>query len=264
MYRRKLLLMLLVFGGISQAQSEEIRIAVASNFTNAMRAIAQEFEQSSKHKLKISYGSSGKFVAQIQHGAPFDVFFSADQDKVHALRQRGLIVSGSQFTYALGSLVLWSSKEGFINEANYQQRLRSGSFSKLAIANPKLAPYGLAAVQTLDQLSLKETTQSKWIQGENIAQTYQFVSSGNADLGFVALSQLAQPGQTAKGSMWKVPNELHMPIRQDAVLLKHGKDNIAAKALLEFLQSDQGRAMIQSYGYIFPKSDLPKNTLPRG
>ena len=235
-----------------QAQATEVRVAVASNFVLVLNVLAEQFQQSSGHKIKISSGASGKFVAQIQYGAPFDVFFSADQNKVQVLSQRGLTVPNSQFTYALGSLVLWSAKEALLNHKNYRQILQSGMFNKLALANPKLAPYGLAAIQTLDRLGLRSSTQAKWVQGENIAQTYQFVNSGNADLGFVALSQTLQQSLKTKGSIWRVPSELHAPIRQDVVLLKRGKNNDAAQAFLEFIQTDQARAIIHSFGYSLP------------
>lgn len=248
---------------LSQAQTEQqaqyeqhphetIHIAVASNFTFAMKELIDRFEANTGHSVKASYGSSGKIYAQIQHGAPFQVFFSADQTKPEALENAEMVVANSRFTYAIGALVLWSANPYLI--ADGESVLSSNSFNKLALANPKLAPYGAAAVQVLEQLKLVQSTRGKWIQGENIAQTYQFISTGNADLGFVARSQLkqAQLKQTppAKlGSSWVVPQTLYSPIKQDAVLLKRGKDSAAAKALISFVQSNQGRHIIESYGY---------------
>lgn len=239
------LLVLTLMTGLAQA--EEINVAVASNFTAAMKEITAEFEKLSGHKVQLSFGSSGKFFAQIKHGAPFQVFLSADQDKPLALEQAGLIVPNSRFTYAVGALALWSSQYGFMD--NDATRLKNGDFNKLALANPKLAPYGSAAVEVLEKLGLKEATVSKWIQGENILQTYQFVSSGNADLGFVALSQIMAAGQLSAGSAWIIPADLYPPIRQDAVLLRTGRNSTAARALLQFLRSAQGRETIESYGY---------------
>lgn len=248
---------------LSQAQTEQqaktdpqhphetIHIAVASNFTFAMNELITQFEANTGHSVKASYGSSGKIYAQIQHGAPFQIFFSADQAKPKALENAGMVVADSRFTYAVGALVLWSTKPDLI--VNGESVLSGDDFNKLALANPKLAPYGAAAVQVLEQLNRVKSTRSKWIQGENIAQTYQFVATGNADLGFVALSQLKQAqlkqASPKPDSSWVVPQTLYSPIKQDAVLLKRGKDSAAAKALISFIQSNQGRTIIESYGY---------------
>lgn len=234
----------LVFG---PAQAEEINVAVASNFTSAMKEITAEFEKSSGDRVKLSFGSSGRFFAQIKNGAPFQVFLSADQAKPLALERAGLTVPNSRFTYAVGALALWSSQPGFVD--NNATRLKNGHFNRVALANPKLAPYGLAAVEVLEKLRVKEATVSKWIQGENISQTYQFVSSGNADLGFVALSQIMVEGRIRSGSAWVIPAGLYQPIRQDAVLLNAGRDSAAALALLQFLSSGRGREIIESHGY---------------
>lgn len=231
---------------LSTAQAEEIHAAVAANFTAAMNDIVAQFEKSSGHKVTLSFGSSGKIFAQIQNGAPFQVFLSADQEKPEALEKAGLSVPGSRFTYAVGALALWSTKPGFANDVAH---LKSGDFNKLALANPKLAPYGVAAVEVLESLKLKQATESKWVMGENIAQTYQFVGSGNADLGFVALSQIMDKGKVKEGSSWIIPAELHSPIRQDAVLLNSAKDSAGAKALLAYLRSEEADAIIRSYGY---------------
>lgn len=232
---------------IGAAYGEEVHIAVAANFTAAMKDIVTQFEKKSEHEVILSFGSSGKIFAQIQHGAPFHVFLSADQAKPELLEKAGLAVPGSRFTYAVGALALWSTKPGFVDK-DYT-RLKSGDFNKLALANPKLAPYGAAAVDVLQALKLKQTTESKWVMGENIAQTYQFVATGNADLGFVALSQIMDKGHVTEGSSWIIPGELYRPIRQDAILLKNAKGRAGAKALLEYLRSDEARAIIHGYGY---------------
>ncbi|WP_067098597.1 molybdate ABC transporter substrate-binding protein [Marinomonas atlantica] len=231
----------------SQSWAEQVHAAVAANFTGAMKFVVAQFEQDTGYDVRLSFGSSGKILAQIQNGAPFDVFLSADQAKPQALQNKGLVQEGSRFTYAIGALALWSSLPDFIE--NDYSRLTSDDYNKLALANPKLAPYGLAATEVLQALGLKDATQAKWVQGENIAQTYQFVATGNADLGFVALSQIMSKGHVTEGSSWIVPSDLYSPIRQDAVLLKTAKDNSAATALLAYLQSDAAQQIIQSYGY---------------
>ncbi|WP_281560664.1 molybdate ABC transporter substrate-binding protein [Thalassomonas sp. RHCl1] len=229
------------------AAAEVIHVAAASNFTAPMKQIVKEFEQISGHKVRLAFGASGKFFAQIQHGAPFQVLLSADQAKPLALEQAGYTVPKSRFTYAIGTLALWSVKPNFkVEDASV---LSQGAYNKLALANPKLAPYGLAAVEVLEKLSLKEATRSKWVQGENIAQTYQFTGTGNADLGFVSLSQIIVNGQIKQGSAWIIPDHFHRPIRQDAVLLKRGENSEAAQALLRFIKSEQAKKIIMAYGY---------------
>ncbi|MAR93228.1 MAG: molybdate ABC transporter substrate-binding protein [Pseudomonadota bacterium] len=227
--------------------AEQITIAVASNFTGPMEQIVARFQQQTGHQVRLSFGSSGKFFAQIQHHAPFQAFFSADQAKPRALEQAGLAVPGSRFTYAVGALVLWSADPERVDKAG--RVLARGDFKRLALANPKLAPYGAAAVQTLAHLGLAESTRPRWVKGENISQTYQFVSSGNAELGFVALSQVMQRGEVRGGSHWRVPAEYHAPIRQDAVLLQRGADSDAARALLDFVQGPEARSIMAAFGY---------------
>ncbi|WP_369920599.1 molybdate ABC transporter substrate-binding protein [Marinomonas polaris] len=231
----------------SSTYAEEIHAAVASNFTAPMKDIAKQYEEDSGNKVILSFGSSGKFFAQIQNGAPFQVFLSADENKPDALEKAGLIITGTRFTYAIGALALWSAKPDFID--NNDARLKSGDFNKLALANPKLAPYGVAATEVLEELGLTESTKSKWVMGENISQTYQFASTGNTDLGFVALSQIMSEGRIAKGSSWIIPTDQYSPIRQDAVLLKSAENSTAAKELLDYLRSDKARSIIHSYGY---------------
>lgn len=220
-------------------------IACASNFTEPMKTLVHIFETQTGHNLKVSYGSSGKFAAQIAHGAPFDVFLSADQAKPHSLTEQGLTVQGTQFTYALGTLVLWSADSALINSEALV--LTGNAYRKIALANPKLAPYGEAAVEVLTNLHLLDETKPKWVQGENIAQTYQFIATGNAELGFVAFSQLQ--ADNTPGSYWIVPKHLYTPIKQDAVLLSKGGKNVAARQWLEYLKSPSAQEIIHGFGY---------------
>lgn len=225
------------------AQASEVWVAVAANFTAAMQKIAPLFEQETGHKLSVAYGSTGRFYAQIKNGAPFQVLLAADDETPAKLEKEGLGVAGSRMTYAVGRLVLWSKQPGLVDKQG--EVLTTGKFEKLAMADPKLAPYGLAAMETLTQLGLLDQLKPKLVQGENIAQTYQFVITQNAQLGFVALSQI----KPQEGSSWVVPSHLHSPIRQDAIVLAKGKDEPAARALLQFLRSEKARAIIRSLGY---------------
>lgn len=231
----------------SPAMAAEVNVAVAANFTAPMKQVAAEFEKETGHKAVLSFGASGKFYAQIRNGAPFQLFLSADDEKPSQLEKDGLTVPGTRFTYSVGTLVLWSPKSGFVDAKG--EMLRKGQFGKLAIANPKLAPYGVAAIEVLTKQGLLTMLSPKFVQGENISQTFQFISTGNAELGFVALSQVMKEGKIASGSAWIVPGTLHSPIRQDAVLLATGKDNAAARALLKYLKSDKAKKIIRSYGY---------------
>lgn len=242
-----LMTLVLCYSIAGAVHAEQIHVAVASNFTSAMKVIAAEFEKNTEHTVVLSFGSSGKFVAQIQNGAPFQLFLSADQTKPLVLEKSGFTVPGSRFTYAIGALALWSTKADFVDK-DYAN-LKAGNFNKLALANPKLAPYGAAAVEVLNALDLEKATESKWVIGENIAQTYQFVATGNADLGFVALSQIMDKGHINEGSSWIIPSNLYSPIRQDAVLLKNAKNSVGARALLDYLHSDSAQTIIRGYGY---------------
>ncbi len=236
------ILAVLVFAvGSSLAQADEVHVAVAANFTAAMKEIAANFEQASGHHAVVSYGSTGKLFAQIEHGAPFEVFLAADQKRPKLLEEKG--TASGRFTYAVGKLVLWSSDA---KRTASEQALRGGDFQKLAIANPKTAPYGAAAVEIMRNLGLYEALEPKLVIGDSIAQTHQFAATGNAEFGFVALAQIALDDG---GSRWLVPEKLYTPIRQDAVLLSKGKDNPAAQALLDYLKGDAARAVIQKYGY---------------
>lgn len=231
------------------AQAGEVVVAVASNFTAPMKQIAQAFAQDTGHAAQLSFGATGKFYAQIVNGGPYEVLLAADDTTPEKLVREGHAVAASRFTYAIGQLVLWSPQVGYVDDQGAV--LQSGHFQYLSIANPRLAPYGLAAMQTLKKLGLKDALQPRMVMGENIAQTYQFVASGNAQLGFLALSQVVQDGQIRSGSAWRVPSRMHDPIRQDAVVLQRGKDNPAAAELARYLQGDKARAMMRGFGYSF-------------
>ena len=228
-------------------QAAELSVAVAANFTAPMQKIAKAFEKETGHTLALSFGSTGKFYAQIKNGAPFEVLFAADDETPARLEREGQGVEGTRFTYAIGKLVLWSKQPGLVDDKG--EVLRTGSFDRIALADPKLAPYGAAAMQTLNKLGLADTLRSKFVQGENIGQTYQFVATQNAPLGFVALSQVFVDGRVTEGSAWMVPETLHDPIRQDALILAKGKDNPAAPELVRYLKGETAKNIIRSYGY---------------
>lgn len=230
-------------GGVAAA---EVQVAVAANFTAPMQKIAADFEKDTGHKLLLAFGATGKFYAQIKNGAPFEILLAADDTTPTKLGKEGAAVPASQFTYAIGTLVLWSAKPAVVDAAG--DVLKKGSFDHIAIANPKLAPYGAAAVETMKALGVADALQPKLVMAENIAQTYQFVASGNALLGFVALSQVLKDGKI-EGSSWVVPADLYQPIRQDAIILDKGKGNAAAEALMKYLKGDKAKAVIKSYGY---------------
>ena len=228
--------------------AEEIRAAVASNFAHAAEAIARRFEEISEHRVVLVFGSTGKHYAQILNGAPFDAFFAADERHPRLLESEGLTVPGSRFTYAKGRLVLWSLRAGYVDAEG--RVLERGDFRHLAIANPRLAPYGGAAQEVLQARGLWERLQHRLVRGENLGQTHQFVRSGNAELGFVALSQLVSPEQDLEeGSHWAVPEALHTPILQQAVLLR---DTEAARAFSAYVRTDEARSVLRSYGYETP------------
>ena len=231
----------------STAAAGEVQVAVAANFTAPMQAIAAAFEQATGNRVVAAFGATGQFYAQIKHGAPFEVFLAADDTTPARLEAEHATVAGSRFTYATGKLALWSAKAGYVDALGAV--LTQQDFAHIAIANPKTAPYGLAATQVMHKLGLSETLAPKIVQGQSISQAYQFVSSGNAELGFVALSQIYKDGKIAGGSAWIVPAALHDPIRQDAVILAQGKDNTVARAFSDFLQGPQAAAIIKSYGY---------------
>ena len=221
-------------------------MATASNFKQPLQLLAQAFEEKSGNEVRISAASTGKLYAQIKHGAPYHLFLAADQKRPEKLEQEGFAVPGSRFTYAVGQLALWAPQQQFQGEA--KTLISQTNLRRFSIANPKTAPYGVAARQTLKAMGLWGQLQGRLVRGENIAQTYQFIASGAAEMGFVALSQLSEEA-TLQGYHWIVPQELYDPIRQDAVLLKRGEDNLAAKAFHAFLQSDSARELITTLGY---------------
>jgi molybdate transport system substrate-binding protein len=229
------------------AHAGEATIAVAANFTGPMELIKPAFEKATGHTLTIAYGTVGKFYAQIKNGAPFDVIVSSDEAVPVRLEKDGLALPETRYTYAIGKLMLWSSKPGVVDDKG--EVLKRGDFRHLAVANPKTAVYGAAAVEVMDKLGLRATLEPKWVTGENITQTYQFVATGNAELGFVALSQIYKDGKYADGSHWAVPAELYPTLRQDVVLLTRGKDNAAARALVDYLKSDFAKQVIRAHGY---------------
>jgi molybdate transport system substrate-binding protein len=232
------------------AAAGEVQVAVASNFERPMRLIADEFAKETGHRAVVATGATGTLLAQIENGAPFEVLLAADRKTPERLEADGWSVAGSRFVYAIGVLVLWSARPGFVDGAGAV--LGAGDFRHLAIANPKLAPYGAAAIEALGALGLLETLRPKLVQGETIAQTQQFVASGSAELGFVALSQVAVPDAPAGGSYWRVPGRLHAPLRQEATLLNKGASNPAARALCAYLAGPRARETIRSFGYELP------------
>lgn len=229
------------------ARADEVHVAVAANFSAPMKEIAARFERESGHKVLATVGATGRFYAQIRNGAPFEVLLAADDETPARLEKEGSAAPGTRFTYAIGKLVLWSPQAGLVDERG--DVLSQGKFAHLAIANPKLAPYGAAALETLDKLGLRERLASRLVQGDSIGQAHQFVVSGAAPLGFVALSQVTSGGQLQSGSAWVVPATLYAPLRQDAVLLAPGKDKPAALAFLRYLQGEPARLLIRAYGY---------------
>ncbi|MBI4809194.1 MAG: molybdate ABC transporter substrate-binding protein [Nitrosomonadales bacterium] len=228
----------------------EVRVAVASNFSAPMERIAALFQKESGHVLTVNLGSSGKFYSQIKGGAPFDVLLAADEAIPKKLVQEGLADGASRFSYAVGRLALWSAQPGFVDDKGLV--LNKGNFEKLAIADPKLAPYGVAAKETLEKLVMWNAMQRKLVKGENITQTYQFVATENAELGFIALSQIMHDGKVSHGSWWLVPSEMHKPIKQGAVLLTAAKDKAASQAFLTFLKNKQAAAIMRGFGYELP------------
>ena len=244
---KKFLLSLVFFSlTVTPALAEQVLVAVAANFVPPFREVAMEFEKTTGHTVQVASGASGNFFTQIKNGAPFDVFFSADAERPKLLEDEGLAVKGSRFTYAIGRLVLWSADPNLVKG---EDTLRSEKFKHLAIANPKAAPYGVAAMQTMQKLGVWESVQSRLVMGESLGQTIGFIESGNAELGFLALSQVLDPKMKGKGGRWDVPINLHEPIMQDVVLLAKGKDNPAANALMEFMGGPQAKAIIERYGY---------------
>ncbi len=225
----------------------EVKVAVAANFAQTLKEISTVFEKDTGHKLAITQGSTGKLYAQISQGAPFEVFLSADDETPEKLITEGKAITGTRFTYAIGRLALWSPKPDLVDEGG--QVLKTDKFRYLAIANARVAPYGRAAVQVMQKLGVLASIEPRVVQGESITQTFQFVSTGNAQLGFVALSQINENGKIKSGSAWIVPENMHEQLRQDAVLLNPGKDSAGASAFLNFLKSDKAKKIIAAHGY---------------
>ncbi len=232
------------------ARAAEVSVAVAANFTAPLQKIAAAFEKATGHRAILAFGSTGAFQAQIRNGGPFQLLLAADRIVPAQLEADGYGVPGTRFTYAIGRLVLWSRNPTLVDDRG--EVLRSGRFERIAIANPKLAPYGTAAIEVLARMGVLEAVHSRIVHGENITQTWQFVASGNAQIGFVALSQVKRDGRLVEGSAWIVPDRLHEPMRQDALLLKPGRDNPAARALLKYLRGEAARAVILDFGYALP------------
>lgn len=238
--------MLATFAG---ARAADVQVAVAANFAAPMQRIAAAFEADTGHRALLSSGSTGKFHAQIRNGAPFQLLLAADDETPARLEQEGLAVAGTRFTYAIGRLVLWSAQPGLVDDKG--EVLRKPDAGRIAVADPRLAPYGAAAIQAMTSMGLLPLLRPRLVQGESIGQALQFVATGNAPLGFVALSQVMVDGRIGKGSAWLVPASLHAPLRQDAVLLAPGRNNAGAAALLAYLRGEKARAVMRSYGYEF-------------
>ena len=227
------------------AKAEELLIAVASNFMLPMQDIVEAFEADTGHEITVSYGSSGRLYAQIVNGAPYQLFFSADQEKPQALVKEGLAKEGNRLTYAVGTLFLWWLE----SDKDITEALDSGSLERIAIANPRLAPYGQAAMQVLESLGLNEQYENRLVMGESVSQVYQFVATGNVDAGFIALSQIIQFDKPLLGTGWIIPEPLHEPIYQDVVLLNNAENNLAATEFLEFMRGEQAKTIIDRFGY---------------
>ncbi len=244
---KKLAALLATLSLTAAAHADEVQVAVAANFTAPMKQIAADFEKATGHKAVLAFGATGKFYAQIRNSAPFEILLAADDETPTKLAKEGAAVAASQFTYAKGKLVLWSAKEVIVDDKG--DVLKKGGFDHIALANPKLAPYGAAAVEAMKALGVYDSLSPKFVTAENIGQTYQFVKSGNALLGFVALSQVTKDNRITEGSAWVVPANLYPPIRQNAIVLEKGKGKPAVEALMKFLQGEAAKAIIRSYGY---------------
>ena len=238
-----------VFG---TAKAQEITLAVATNFTAPMQKIAQAFEQDTGHKVLLAFGATGKFYAQIKNGAPFAVLLSADDETPARLEKEGVAIAGTRFTYAVGRLALWSKNPSLVDDKGHvllSNNTDKNNFKKLAIADPKLAPYGAAAIEVIERMGVIDKVRSKLVQGDSISQAFQFVMTENAELGFVALSQISIDGRITQGSAWVVPQNLYTPLKQDAALLSFGKVNTAAIALMKYMRTERAQTIIRSYGY---------------
>ena len=253
-FRRFLWLVITLSAAVASVtvKAEEVTVAVAANFTAPMQKIAQAFEQDTGHKVLLSFGATGKFYAQIKNGAPFAVLLSADDETPARLEKEGVAIAGTRFTYAVGRLALWSKNPSLVDDKGQvllSNNTDKNNFKKLAIADPKLAPYGAAAIEVIERMGVIDKVRSKLVQGDSIGQAFQFVMTENAELGFVALSQISIDGRIAQGSAWVVPQNLYTPLKQDAVLLPFGKHNSAALALMKYMRTERAQTIIRSYGY---------------
>jgi molybdate transport system substrate-binding protein len=252
MIRVILALCLFVITGVNRSVAEEITIAAASDLNFAFKEIVAEYEKTTGNHVKLTLGSSGNFYAQIQNGAPFDLYFSADIAYPRKLEEAGLTVPGSIYQYAVGRIVMWTGHESRIDVTQGFETLREATVKKIAIANPKHAPYGRAAVAAMEYFKVYDQVKDKLILGENISQAAQFVESGAADVGIIALSLALAPPMQAAGHYWEIPADAYPPIEQGAVILMGGKNQESAKAFLSFIQGAEGQTMMKRYGFVVP------------
>jgi molybdate transport system substrate-binding protein len=254
MVRFILALCMLLTIGVNVAVAEEITIAAASDLNFAFREIATEYEKASGNQVRLTLGSSGNFYAQIQNGAPFDLYFSADISYPRKLEEAGLTVPGSLYQYAVGRIVLWTGHESRIDVTKGIEALREPTVKKVAIANPKHAPYGRAAVAAMEYFKVYDQVKEKLILGENISQAAQFIESGACDIGIIALSLAIAPAMKSKGTYWEVPAEAHPPLEQGAVILKSSKQQESAKQFLAFIKGERGQEIMKRYGFTVPSA----------
>ncbi len=252
MIRVLIALCMFVITGVNLAVAEEITIAAASDLNFAFKEIVSEYEKASGNHVKLTLGSSGNFYAQIQNGAPFDIYFSADIAYPRKLEEAGLTVPGSLYHYAVGRIVLWTGKEAHLDLSKGLEILGEPRIKKIAIANPKHAPYGRAAVAAMEHAEVYDRVKDKLVLGENISQAAQFVESGAADVGIIALSLALAPPMQAAGHYWEIPADAYPPIEQGAVILMGGKNQESAKAFLSFIQGAEGQTMMKRYGFVIP------------
>ena len=257
MIRVMIALCLFVITGVNVAVAEEITIAAAADLNFVFRELVAEYEKSTGDRVRLSLGSSGNFYAQIQNGAPFDLYFSADIAYPRKLEEAGLTVPGSLYPYAIGRIVLWAGKDSRLDLSKGLEILREPTIKKIAIANPKHAPYGRAAVAAMEQAQVYDRVKDKLVLGENISQAAQFIESGAADIGIIAMSLAVAPLMQAAGQYWEIPADAHPPIEQGAVVLTGGKNQASAKAFLSFVQGAEGQAMMKRYGFVIPGSAKP-------
>ena len=257
MIRAIIVLCMLLITGVNRSVAEEITIAAAADLNFAFKEIVAEYEKTTGNHVKLTLGSSGNYFAQIQNGAPFDLYFSADIAYPRKLEEAGLTVPGSLYQYAVGRIVLWAGKGSHLDISKGLEVLREPTIRKVAIANPKHAPYGKAAVAAMDYFKVYDQVKDKLVLGENISQAAQFVESGAADVGIIALSLALAPPMQAAGHYWEIPADAHPPIEQGVVMLMSGKNQESAKAFLSFIQGVEGQAMMKRYGFIIPGGTKP-------